>query len=87
MSDKYWEVYPHANISRLKIKLDALIKNEIEKNSNISFDDIFSWLIERGFMPLNIYAFLTGFLLIPIQRGYRRQFRRRDERSEVGGVH
>ena len=63
MSDKYWEVYPHANISRLKIKLDALIKSGIEKNSNISFDDIFSWLIERGFMPVNIYAFLTGFLL------------------------
>ncbi|MBQ6296992.1 MAG: hypothetical protein IJK81_04780 [Selenomonadaceae bacterium] len=63
MSDKYWEVYPNANISRLKIKLDALIKSEIEKNSNIAFDDIFAFLIERGFMPVNIYAFLTGFLL------------------------
>lgn len=63
MSGRYWEIYPNATVSRLKIKLDALIKNEIEKNSNISFEDIFSWLIEFGFMPLNIYAFLTGFLL------------------------
>ncbi|MBR6887677.1 MAG: hypothetical protein IKN16_04455 [Selenomonadaceae bacterium] len=63
MSEKYWEVYPQANISRLKIELDALIKSAIESNSSISFDDIFSWLIERGFMPVNIYAFLTGFLL------------------------
>ena len=63
MSGKYWEVYPHLNISRLKIELDALIKTEIEKDARISFDDIFGYLIGRGFMPLNIYAFLTGFLL------------------------
>lgn len=63
MSGKYWEVYPNLNISRLKIELDALIKAEIDKNVRISFDDIFNFLLERGFMPLNIYAFLTGFLL------------------------
>lgn len=63
MSGKYWEVYPDLNISRLKIELDALIKAEIDKNVRISFDDIFNYLLERGFMPLNIYAFLTGFLL------------------------
>ena len=63
MSGKYWEVYPHTQISCLKIEIDAFIKNEIETNSNISFDEIFGFLIERGFMPLNIYAFLTGFLL------------------------
>ena len=63
MSGKYWEIYPDLNISRLKIELDALIKNELEKNARVSFDEIFSFLLERGFMPLNIYAFLTGFLL------------------------
>lgn len=63
MSGKYWEVYPDLNISRLKIELDAMIKTEIDKNVRISFDDIFKFLLERGFMPLNIYAFLTGFLL------------------------
>ena len=63
MSGKYWEVYPDLNISRLKIELDALIKAEIDKSVRISFDDIFNFLLERGFMPLNIYAFLTGFLL------------------------
>lgn len=63
MSGKYWEIYPDLIISRLKIELDALIKAELDKNIRISFDDIFDFLLERGFMPLNIYAFLTGFLL------------------------
>lgn len=63
MSGKYWKVYPNLNISRLKIELDSLIKNKIEKDVRISFDEIFEFLLERGFMPLNIYAFLTGFLL------------------------
>lgn len=63
ISGKYWEIYPDANISRLKIEVDTLIKDELEKNIRISFEDIFAYLIERGFMPLNIYAFLTGFLL------------------------
>mgnify|MGYP002624407711 CR=1 FL=1 len=63
ISGKYWEVYPNLNISRLKKELDALIKSEIEKNIRISFGEIFKFLLERGFMPLNLYAFLTGFLL------------------------
>lgn len=63
MSGKYWEVYPELNISRLKVEVDGLIKSELEKNSRISFDDIIAFLLEFGFMPLNIYAFLTGFLL------------------------
>lgn len=63
MSGKYWEVYPDLSISRLKIELDTLIKDELDKEVRISFDYIFEWLIERGFMPLNVYAFLTGFLL------------------------
>ena len=63
MSGKYWEIYPDLSISRLKIELDALIKTELDKNSRVAFDDIFAYLLERGFMPLNIYAFLTGFLL------------------------
>lgn len=63
MSGKYWEVYPDLIISRLKIEVDALIARELEKNVRVSFDEIFAYLVERGFMPLNIYAFLTGFLL------------------------
>lgn len=63
MSEKYWEVYPDRNISRLKIELDELIKNELATNIRISFDEIIEYLLDRGFMPLNIYAFLTGFLL------------------------
>ena len=63
MSDKYWEVYSDLSISRLKIELDALIKSEIDKTTRIAFDEIINFLLERGFMPLNVYAFLTGFLL------------------------
>ena len=63
MTAKYWEVFPDLSISRLKVELDDLIKSEIEKHVRISFDKIFAHLLERGFMPLNIYAFLTGFLL------------------------
>ena len=63
MSGKYWEVYPKLNISRLKIELDELIAKVVERDARISFDKIFEFLLERGFMPLNVYAFLTGFLL------------------------
>lgn len=63
INKNYWEVLPNLSISRLKIELDALIKSELEKNIRISFDDILKYLLERGFMPLNVYAFLTGFLL------------------------
>ena len=63
MSSKYWEVCSDLSISRLKIELDALIKSEIEKTTRIAFDEIIDFLLERGFMPLNVYVFLTGFLL------------------------
>ena len=63
MSEKYWEVYPGLSISRLKVEVDALIEKTIEKESRISFDKIFECLLEHGFMPVNVYAFLTGFLL------------------------
>ena len=63
MSGNYWEVVPDLSISRLKLELDALIEDKLAKDVRISFDEIFAHLLERGFMPLNIYAFLTGFLL------------------------
>ncbi len=63
ISGKYWEIYSNLNISRLKIELDDFIKSEIEKNIRVSFEEIFKFLLERGFMPVNLYAFLTGFLL------------------------
>ena len=62
-SGKYWEAYPELSISRLKVELDAFIGSEIEKHVRVSFDSIFEFLIERGFMPLNVYGALTGFLL------------------------
>lgn len=63
ISGKYWEVYPDLSISKLKIELDSFIKDQIDKNVRVDFDSIFNFLLARGFMPLNIYAFLTGFLM------------------------
>ena len=63
ISAKYWEVYPNAELSKLKKEIDNLITTEIDKNVRIAFDDIFAYLLEVGFMPCNLYACLTGFLL------------------------
>lgn len=63
LSGKYWETHSRLSISCLKVEIDALVTTELEKNVRIAFDDILKHLIGRGFMPLNIYAFLTGFLL------------------------
>lgn len=60
---EYWRTYPSLRLSRLKIELDAMIKNAIAANSRISFDDIINYLFQRGFMPVNIYAVIIGFLL------------------------
>ena len=60
---KYWRTYPSLRLSRLKIELDAMIKSAIAANSRISFDDIIGYLVTRGFMPVNVYAVIIGFLL------------------------
>ena len=59
----YWEIYPELPISQLKIQLDSLIQSEFAKKGRVSFDTILEFLISVGFMPLNIYSFLTGFLM------------------------
>ena len=63
ISSKYWEVYPDNEISKLKKEIDNLITTEIDNNVRIAFDEIFSYLLEVGFMPCNLYACMTGFLL------------------------
>lgn len=61
----YWET-PAANallISKLKIEIDQTIQQRLNRDARISIRDIFDYLCERGFMPCNLYAYLTGFLL------------------------
>ena len=63
-TEKYWEVYPSNNISQLKIKVDALIGEQIEKNGRVAISVVIDMLMEKyGFTPCNLYAYLIGFLL------------------------
>ena len=63
LENSYWELQPTLPISRLKILLDGFISKQLTKNLRVSFDDIFEELMANGFMPCNLYAILTGFLL------------------------
>lgn len=63
-TEKYWEVYPLNNISKLKIMVDSLICEQIEKNGRVAVSTVINMLMEKcGFTPCNLYAYLIGFLL------------------------
>ena len=59
----YWELQPTLPVSQLKILLDEFIAERLKKDLRVSFDEIFDLLMTKGFMPCNIYAILTGFLM------------------------
>lgn len=59
----YWETQPTLSVSKLKILVDKFIREQLSKNLRVSFDDIFGLLMTNGFIPCNLYALLTGFLL------------------------
>ena len=63
--ENYWEDPQRKSlpISKLKIGLNKLIAKRLESDARISIGEIFDYLIEQGFMPCNLYAYLTGFLL------------------------
>lgn len=62
--EKYWESDPTLPLSKLKLKIDKLIIAAFESEERrIAIGSIFDALLEDGFMPCNLYAFLTGFLL------------------------
>ena len=50
-------------ISVLKQQLTEMIDTRFVTDVRISHSEIYDFLAERGFMPCNLYAFLTGFLL------------------------
>jgi len=60
---EYWKSSPTRPISKLKRDVDDLVNNAFKRDGRISVGDIFDWLIGQGFMPCNLYALLTGFLL------------------------
>jgi hypothetical protein len=60
---EYWKSSPTLPLSKLKREVDDLVNNAFQREGRISIRDIFDWLIGQGFMPCNLYALLTGFLL------------------------
>ena len=68
---KYWEIQPTLSISKLKIIVDKFIAEKLKADARVSIDEIFSLLVENGFMPCNLYALLTGFLLKEYVDEYR----------------
>lgn len=51
------------SLGKLRQKVDNLIKTAFENDGRIAIGDICEELMEHGFMPCNLYAFLTGFIL------------------------
>ena len=62
---EYWKQPSLKNqpISILKQQLTEMIDARFTTDVLISHSEIYDFLAERGFMPCNLYAFLTGFLL------------------------
>ncbi|MDI9393664.1 MAG: hypothetical protein QM449_10520 [Synergistota bacterium] len=62
--DEYWVTDPYSTLSILKIALDKKIKEELDANSKIAIKDILQFMCDEfGFVPSNLYSFITGFLL------------------------
>jgi hypothetical protein len=62
--DAYWVTDPYSALGFIKTALDKKIKAELAENSKISIKDILLFLCDAyGFVPSNLYCFITGFLL------------------------
>lgn len=63
--ETYWKKNPDLPISKLKRTVDAMITCAFEPGATgkIAIGEIVDKLIEKGFMPTNLSAFLTGWLL------------------------
>lgn len=63
--DRYWEKHPSLLISRIKLKVDAMVQEAFENSNRISIKTIYDTLkaAPYGFMPCNLTAFILGFVL------------------------
>lgn len=62
--DEYWIRDPYSTLGILKNAIDKKISKELAENSKVSIKDILSYLCDEfGFVPSNLYSFITGFLL------------------------
>ncbi len=62
---EYWKKFPSLPISQLKKEVDKMTANAFAPGSEgrIAIGTIVDALIKKGFMPNNLSAYLTGFLL------------------------
>ena len=63
--ENYWTVNPSLQVSRIKTALNEHINKIMEIDGRISISSIYDFLKDTpfGFMPSNLTAFFTGFLL------------------------
>lgn len=63
--DKYWEVKPNELLSRIKNKVEEIIREKFKKDTRVSIVDIYDSLKEEpfGLLPCNLTAFVMGFVL------------------------
>ena len=63
--DEYWKKFPENNLSKLKKEIDHMTAGAFAAGGTgrIAIGAIIDMLIKKGFMPTNLSAYLTGFLL------------------------
>lgn len=59
----YVKDFPGNSVSKLKEELEQMIQDVFRTEVRISIGDIYDYLMDLGFMPCDLYAFLAGFLL------------------------
>jgi len=63
-NDEYWVNDAYSSLAVIKNALEKKINDELSANSKVAILDIVTFLSsEFGFVPSNLYSFLTGFLL------------------------
>ncbi|MDD6846893.1 MAG: hypothetical protein PUE07_05195 [bacterium] len=63
--DDYWKIYPQEYVSKLKKRVEDVIKSSFDKSNRVSIGEIYDSLSEApfGLMPCNLTAFILGFVL------------------------
>ncbi len=61
--EHFEEVKPYLSISKLKLKVKSYMDKAFAKDVRVAISEIFDFLMQEGFMPCAMYAYLTGFLL------------------------
>ena len=61
----YWVDKPYLLISKIKIAVENIIRDEFKRNGRVSIRQIYSVLMDKpyGFMPCNLSVFVLAFVL------------------------